>query len=95
MARWQARGLNAPYADTPPDGCTCGWTNYSDNGGWYLTRRNARCPEHGTKIKTCATCGGKIANHPISNPDNADAWTHINAADWADNVHQATPKDDD
>lgn len=48
--RWQARNLNAPYADVLPDGCTCAWTNYSDGGGWYLARRDPRCPDHGSEV---------------------------------------------
>lgn len=49
MARYgQQPDLNRPWVAVIPDGCTCKWINYSDNGGWYLRGADQNCPVHGT-----------------------------------------------
>lgn len=50
---------------------------------------------HGDRAVTydyCTTCGGPINNNSISNPSNLNAWVHLHRQDWAQNLHQATPK---
>jgi len=35
------------YVGAISDDCSCKVVNHSDHEGWYITRRNPACPDHG------------------------------------------------